>query len=294
MSKIIAIVGPTGVGKTKLSISLAKELNGEIINADSTQVYKDLNIGTAKVTEEEKEGIPHHLFSFVDPNDSYTVFDYQKDGRRAIKELMDKGKTPIIVGGSGLYLKALLYNYEFQEEKVSTSYETFSDEALYNKLKEIDPETEISKNNRQRIERALNFYNENGFPISMKSGKDELLYNVVFVGLKADRDLLYERIKRKTEVMFENGLLKEVKALYDNNVRSHIIYSAIGYKELYEYFDHKCTLEEAISKIKANSTYYAKRQFTWFNNQMNVTWFDVDFNNFDETIKEVINYLNSL
>lgn len=293
MPKIIAIVGPTGVGKTKLSISLAKYLNGEIINADSTQVYTDLNIGTAKVTEEEKEDVPHHLFSFINPNDSYTVYDYQKDGRKVIKDLIDKNKTPIIVGGSGLYLKALLYDYEFLKEEGKSSYEVYTDEELYNKLKELDPDTDISKNNRRRIERALDFYNENGFPISMKSGKDKLLYDVVFIGLKAPREELYDRIRRKTEVMFENGLLQEVKALYDNNVKGPIVYSAIGYKELYEYFDHKCSLEEAISKIKANSTYYAKRQFTWFNNQMNVTWFDVDFKAFNKTINEVINYLNS-
>ncbi len=293
MSKIIAIVGPTGVGKTKLSIYLAKKLNGEIINADSTQVYQDLNIGTAKVTEEEKEGIPHHLFSFVDPNNSYTVYDYQKDGRRVIEEILAKNKTPIIVGGSGLYLKALLYDYEFLEEETNESYETYTDLELYNKLKELDPETDIAKNNRRRIERALKFYNENGFPISMKSGKDKLLYDVSFIGLRAPREKLYKRIERKTELMFEEGLLKEVKALYDNNVKGPIVYSAIGYKELYEYFDHKCTLEEAIAKIKANSTYYAKRQFTWFNNQMDVTWFDVDFDNFNKTLKEVEDYLNS-
>jgi len=293
MPKIIAIVGPTGVGKTKLSIFLAQKLNGEIINADSTQVYQDLNIGTAKVTLEEQEGIPHHLFSFIDPNDAYTVYDYQKDGRKIIKEILAKNKTPIIVGGSGLYLKALLYDYEFLEEHHQETYETYSDLELYNKLKAIDPETDVAKNNRRRIERALDFYNENGFPISMKNGKDKLLYDVTFIGLKAPRDVLYERIKSKTEVMFENGLLQEVKNLYDNNVKGPIVYSAIGYKELYAYFNHECSLEEAISKIKANSTAYAKRQFTWFNNQIPVTWFDASFNNFNKTEEQVLNYLNS-
>ncbi|HOP65862.1 MAG TPA: tRNA (adenosine(37)-N6)-dimethylallyltransferase MiaA [Bacilli bacterium] len=293
MPKIIVIVGPTGVGKTKLSISLAKKYNGEIINADSTQVYKDLNIGTAKVTEEEKEGVVHHLLSFVNPNDAYTVYDYQKDGRKAIDDILALNKTVIIVGGSGLYIKALLYDYEFKDESKQISYEMYTDEELYNKLKEIDPETSVAKNNRRRIERALNFYKENGFPISMKDGKNKLLYEATFIGLTADRDKLYERIKRKTEIMFENGLLEEVKNLYDNKIKGPIVYSAIGYKELYNYFDHKCSLEEAISEIKSNSTSYAKRQFTWFNNQMNVTWFQVDFNNFDKTIKEVENYLNS-
>lgn len=285
--KIIVIVGPTGVGKTKLSIELAKKLDGEIINADSTQVYKDLNIGTAKVTEEEKENIPHHLFSFVDPNDAYTVFDYQRDGRKTIDDILSRNKTVIIVGGSGLYLKALLYDYQFNIENNSISYELYTLDDLYKKLKDIDPETDIARNNRQRIERALTFYNENGFPISMKEGKDQLLYDACIIGLKADRTKLYERIRKKTEMMFEAGLLQEVQNLYKQKINGQIVHTAIGYKELYDYFDHKISLEEAIIRIKENSTYYAKRQFTWFNNQMDVQWFDVDFDNFNQTIKDV-------
>ena len=291
MKKIIVIVGPTGVGKTKLSIELAKRFDGEIINADSTQVYKDLNIGTAKVTEDEMEGIPHHLLSFIEPNDLYTVFDYQRDGRVVIDEILNREKTVIIVGGSGLYLKALLYDYKFNEEDNKISYELYTLEDLYNKLKEVDPDTDIAKNNRQRIERALTFYNENGFPITMKDGKDKLIYDVDIIGLRTDREKLYERIRRKTEIMFEAGLLQEVKNLYKNKVNGQIVHTAIGYKELYDYFDGNITLEEAIMNIKSNSTYYAKRQFTWFNNQMDVKWFDVDFNDFDKTINEVEDYL---
>lgn len=291
MKKIIVIVGPTGVGKTKLSIELAKKFDGEIINADSTQVYKDLNIGTAKVTEDEMEDIPHHLLSFIDPNDLYTVFDYQRDGRVVIDEILNREKTVIIVGGSGLYLKALLYDYKFNEEDNKISYEMYTLDDLYNKLKEIDPDTDIPKNNRQRIERALTFYNENGFPITMKDGKDKLIYDVDMIGLRTDRDKLYERIRRKTEIMFEAGLLQEVKNLYKNKVNGQIVHTAIGYKELYDYFDGNITLEEAIMNIKSTSTYYAKRQFTWFNNQMDVKWFDVDFNDFDKTINEVEDYL---
>ena len=291
MKKIIVIVGPTGVGKTKLSIELAKKLDGEIINADSTQVYKGLNIGTAKVTEDEMEDIPHHLLSFIEPNDLYTVFDYQRDGRVVIDEILNREKTVIIVGGSGLYLKALLYDYKFYEEDNKISYEMYTLEDLYNKLKEVDPDTDIAKNNRQRIERALTFYNENGFPITMKDGKDKLIYDVDIIGLRTDREKLYERIRRKTEIMFEAGLLQEVKNLYKNKVNGQIVHTAIGYKELYDYFDGNISLEEAIMNIKSNSTYYAKRQFTWFNNQMDVKWFDVDFNDFDKTINEVEDYL---
>lgn len=293
MKKIIVIVGPTGVGKTKLSIKLAKEYNGEVVNADSTQVYQYLNIGTAKVIEEEKEGVIHHLFSFVDPNNAYTIYDYQKDGRKVLAEIQSRNKTPIVVGGSGLYIKALLYNYEFSEETSKISYEIYKTEELYNKLKEIDPDTDISKNNRQRIERALTFYNETGYPISMKKGKDDLLYKALFIGLTADRKVLYERIKKNTEKMFENGLLQEVKSLYEKKINGGIMRSAIGYKELYEYFKGNVSLEEAIINIKANSTSYAKRQYTWYNNQLDVKWFEVDFNNFDQTVKKVIDYLNS-
>ena len=292
MKKIIVIVGPTGVGKTKLSIELAKKYNGEIINADSTQVYKYLDIGTAKVTDEEKEGIQHHLLSFVEPKELYTVFDYQKDGRKTIEDILNKNKTVIVVGGSGLYLKALLYDYNFNEEKEKISYELYTIEDLYKRLKEIDPDTDIPKNNRQRIERALTFYNENGFPISMKDGKDNLLYDCIIVGLTADREKLYERIRRKTEIMFENGLLQEVKKLYDSGVDGQILHTAIGYRELYNYFDKKTNLEDSIKEIKSMSTYYAKRQFTWFNNQMEVKWFNVDFNNFEKTINEVEEYIN--
>jgi len=291
MKKIIVIVGPTGVGKTKLSVELAKKFDGEIINADSTQVYKELNIGTAKITEEEKENIPHHLFDFINPNELYTVFDYQRDGRKAIEDIMARNKTVIIVGGSGLYLKALLYDYKFNEESNNISYEMYTLDDLYNKLKEIDPETDIARNNRQRIERALTFYNENGFPITMKDGKDKLIYDAYIIGLRTDREKLYERIRRKTEIMFECGLLQEAKQLYEKGINGQIVHTAIGYKELYNYFDGNISLEEAIANIKSNSTYYAKRQFTWFNNQMDVKWFDVDFNDFDKTINEVEDYL---
>ncbi len=272
---------------------MAKELSAEIINADSTQVYKDLNIGTAKITEEEKEGIPHHLLSFVSPNDSYTVYDYQRDGRKVIDDIVSRGKTPIIVGGSGLYIKALLYDYRFNKETGKTSYEQYTLEELYKMLKEVDPETDIPKNNRRRVERALTYYNENGFPMSKNDGENTLLYDCIFIGLTCDRELLYKRIRRKTEIMFENGLLKEVKELYDRNVNGPIMNSAIGYKELYEYYRGNISLEDAIKEIKDNSTHYAKRQYTWFNNKMNVNWFNVDFDNFDNTVKQVIEHIKN-
>lgn len=292
MSNIICIVGPTGVGKTKLSIELAKKLNGEIINADSTQVYKGMDIATAKVKEEEKEGIPHHLFDIKEIDENYTVFDYQKDCRAKIKEIQDKNKIPIIVGGTGLYIKAALYDYKFQEENKIFDYSNYTNEELYNKLITIDPKTEIHKNNRKRIERALNYYQNNNDVLSSKEKTDKLLYDVLFIGLTCDRGILYDRINKRVDIMLQNGLLEEAKKIYDTNIRSKAVLTPIGYKELFNFFDGNSTLEESIELIKQRSRKYAKRQYTWNNHQINVNWFDVDFNNFDNTINEILNFLN--
>lgn len=292
MQKIICIVGPTGVGKTKLSIELAKKLNGEIINADSTQVYKGMDIATAKVTEEEKEGITHHLFDIKDIEENYTVFDYQKDCRLKIKEIQDKCKIPILVGGTGLYIKAALYDYKFEEENTLNEYSEYNDEELYNKLLSIDPNTEIHINNRKRVVRALNYYDNTNTTLSSKEKTDKLLYDVIFIGLTTDRDILYDRINKRVDIMLENGLLEEAKNIYDTNIRSKAVLTPIGYKELFEYFDNKCTLEESIELIKQRSRKYAKRQYTWNNHQIPVNWFNVDFNNFDNTVKDVIDFIN--
>ena len=292
MTKVICIVGPTGVGKTKLSIELAKKLNGEIINADSTQVYKDMDIATAKVTEEEKEGIFHHLFDIKNIEENYTVFDYQKDCRLKIKEIQDKGKTPILVGGTGLYIKAVLYDYKFEEENTLNEYAEYTDEELYNKLLSIDPNTEIHMNNRKRVVRALNYFDNTNTALSSKEKTNRLLYDVIFIGLTTDREILYDRINKRVDIMLENGLLEEAKKIYDTNIRSKAVLTPIGYKELFEYFDNKCTLEESLELIKQRSRKYAKRQYTWNNHQIPVNWFDVDFNNFDNTVKEVIDFIN--
>lgn len=292
MSKIICIVGPTGVGKTKLSIELAKKLNGEIINADSTQVYKGMDIATAKVKEEEKEGIPHHLFDIKEIDEDYTVFDYQKDCRAKIKEIQDKNKTPIIVGGTGLYIKAALYDYKFEEENKVFDYSNYTNEELYNKLINIDPKTEIHKNNRKRIERTLNYYQNNNDILSNKEKTDKLLYDVLFIGLTCDRDVLYDRINKRVDIMLQNGLLEEAKKIYDTNIRSKAVLTPIGYKELFSYFDRNSTLEESIELIKQRSRKYAKRQYTWNKHQINVNWFNVDFNDFNNTVNEILNFLN--
>ena len=292
MTKVICIVGPTGVGKTKLSIELAKKLNGEIINADSTQVYKGLDIATAKVTEEEKEGIIHHLFDIKNIEEDYTVFDYQKDCRLKIKEIEEKSKTPILVGGTGLYIKAALYDYKFEDENILNEYNEYTNEELYNKLLSIDPMSKIHMNNRKRIVRALNYYENTNTTLSSKEKTDKLLYDVLFIGLTTDRETLYDRINKRVDIMLENGLLEEAKKIYDSNIRSKAVLTPIGYKELFEYFDGKSTLEESLELIKQRSRKYAKRQYTWNNHQIPVNWFDVDFNNFDNTIKDVIDFIN--
>ncbi len=290
---VICIVGPTGVGKTRLSIELAKKINGEIINADSTQVYRGMNIATAKVTEKEKENIPHYLFDIKDIDENYTVYDYQKDCRSKIKEIEEKGNVPILVGGTGLYVKAALYDYKFEEENsINDEYNNYTNEDLYNKLLSIDSHTDIHKNNRKRVIRALNYYKINNKPISNKEKTNKLLYNVVFIGLTTDRKTLYDRINNRVDIMINNGLIDEAKEIYNTNIRSKAVLTPIGYKELFEYFDGNCTLDESIELIKQRSRKYAKRQYTWNNNQLKVNWFNVDFDVFNNTVNEVLNFLN--
>ena len=280
---ILAIVGPTGVGKTKLSVALAKKFNAIIINADAMQVYKDLNIGTAKVTEEEKDGIDHYLFDIKEVTEEYTVYDYQKDSRKLIEQFKDR--NIIFVGGTGLYLKSALYDYRFYDEiDNKRDYSNYSNEELYKMVLEKDPNSLIHPNNRVRMERFLD-------KINIDKIEPIPLYKHMIIGLTTDRDILYDRINKRVDVMVENGLLDEVKSFYDKKIYSKPLMGGIGYKELYEFFDNKVSLEEALDKIKQNSRKYAKRQYTFFNNQLDVKWFDVDFNNFNNTINEVIDYV---
>jgi len=289
--KVIVIAGPTAVGKTKLSIELAKELNGEIINADSTQVFKHLDIATAKVTDIEKEGIPHHLIDIKELDEDYTVYDFQLDVRLKIEEISKKGKTPILVGGTGLYIKAALYDYKFEEESIDADYSNYTNHELYQMLLSVDPNTEIHINNRKRVERALNYYKIHNKPMSEKEKTETLLYDTIFIGLTCDRETLYERINKRVDVMINNGLLEEAKKIYNLNILSKAVLTPIGYKELFSYFNNEITYEEAIDLIKQRSRHYAKRQYTWFNNQMDIKWFNTNFHDFNVTIKEVIDYI---
>lgn len=288
--KIITIVGPTGVGKTKLSIALAKYYNAEIINGDSMQVYKKLDIGSAKPTENEKENIVHHLFDIADLNTNYTVFDYQLACRNKIAEIKKKGKNVIIAGGTGLYIKAALYDYTFIENTSYNSYDDLSNEKLLEKIKSYKIVNPPHLHNRQRLVRLLNKL-ENEEPIT--NNKDKLLYDTIFIGIKAPREVLYERINNRVDEMFKSGLLDEVTNLESFYETSKTLNTGIGYKEFVDYFNKTKTLEEVKDDIKKNSRRYAKRQFTFFNHQMPVVWFDVDFNNFSNTINKVIEYINN-
>ena len=287
---IVVITGPTGVGKTKLSIELAKKLNAEIINGDSMQVYKELNIGTAKITEEEKEGIPHHLFDIVDVTDNYTVFDYQRDCRNIIEKLQKNNKNIIIIGGTGLYIKAALFDYKFDLEEDKKDYSTYTLDELIHKIKRINPNIDIDFSNRRRVERTLEKIENNS---TFTYDGDNIIYPATIIGLSTNRDNLYNIINNRVDKMINNGLIEEVKSLYDRKIYSKAIKNGIGYKELYKYFDREINLDEAIDLIKKNSRKYAKRQNTFLKNKLNVKWFNVDYACFSNTITEVYNYIIS-
>ena len=290
MKDIIVIVGPTGVGKTKMSIELAKKLDAEIINGDSVAIYKDLNIGSAKPTVEERENIPHHLIDIKEVTDDYSVYDYQIDCRKAIEDITNRGKRVIIVGGTGLYIKAALYDYNFTKGTTNKEYKDLTNEEILDKISKFDLylSSTLEVNNRQRLVRVLNkLENKEVFT----NNKDKLLYPVKVIGLTTDRDYLYERINKRVDIMINNGLLDEINNLKDKYKSSRILNSGIGYKEFYDYLFNSKDLDSVIESIKQDSRRFAKRQFTFFNHQFDTKWIEVDFNNFNNTIEEVLNYI---
>lgn len=300
---VLCIVGPTAVGKTKMSIELAKQLNGEIISGDSMQIYRGMDIGTAKATMDERQGIPHHLIDEKNPDEPYSVAAFQQTVRAKMEEIKSRGKLPIIVGGTGLYIKSVLYDYEFAGESESkeideAKYGHLSNEELHAKLAAVDEAgaKDIHPNNRKRVIRALEIYETSGVKKSEMIEKQEhkMIYDACLIGLTDDRTVLYDRINKRVDTMYETGLVEEVKALFDQGIpaESQSI-RAIGYKELYDYFKGLISLEESKELIKRNSRRYAKRQYTWFNNQMDVTWFKVDVQHFDKTVKEVLTYVQN-
>lgn len=288
---ITVIVGPTGVGKTKLSISLAKHFDAEIINADAVSIYSEPNIAAAKVTVEEMCGVKHHLLGTKSLKDKNTIYEFQKEGREVLDKLISENKNVIIVGGSGLYLKALLYDYKLSAEEITKNlYEEYTNYELKTMVDNIYSDNGIHMNNRKRLLRFLNHYNSTGQFIKNDEDKNKKVYDFKIIGLTTDREKLFEIINSRVDKMLESGLINEVKELFDKKMPK--IDQIIGYKELIPYFENKISLETGIEEIKRNTRKFSKRQYTWFNNQMpDIKWFDVNFENFNDTIKEVIEYL---
>lgn len=291
MSKIIVVAGPTASGKTTLSIHLAKKYNAEVINADAQQVYKDVNIGTAKITKEEMENVKHHLLDFIPLDKNYSVKEYQEDGRNVLNNLINKNKNIVIVGGTGLYIKALLYDYKFSKETSSLDFSNLTNEELKKEIDKIYENNNIHINNRKRLERFLSHYKTTGNIIKNTLEKDKPLYDFTLIYLNPDREELYKKINARVDKMINEGLLNETENLKEYSKLNSII----GYKELLEYLNGNVSLEEAIENIKSDTRKYAKRQNTFFKNQFdNLNIFKVDYDNFNNTIKKVEDYLSSL
>ncbi len=285
--KVIVICGPTASGKTALSIELAKQLNTEIVSADSMQIYKDMNIGSAKPTLREMQGIKHYMLDFASPDERYSVADYKKQATICIEEIVKKGKIPIVVGGTGLYIDSLIYNIEYDEIEYDEKYRKELEEIaknkgldfLYDKAKEIDPEAikSISKNDKKRIIRILEIYKATGknkTEQEILSRKNEVPYDYKVFAINMDRQVLYDRINKRVDIMVEQGLIEEVKMISEKYKKYPTAMQALGYKEIKQYLDGNLTKEEAIEKIKQETRRYAKRQLTWFRKNKQTIWLD--------------------
>lgn len=289
--KVVAIVGPTAVGKTSLSVQIAKTFNGEIISGDSMQIYKGMDIGTAKISKDEQAGIAHYMLDIINPEADFSVADFQRMVRQHIESIHSYNKLPIIVGGTGLYIQAALYDYQFADNKRDDAFqkkleqEVVSEgvDRLYKRLQEVDPEQaeKIHPNNVRRVIRALEVYERTGITMTEHHANQSIRspYEPLLIGLEMDRELLYNRINSRVDQMMEQGLLKEVHALYKKGLENCQSMQAIGYKEFIPYFKGHITLEEAITTLKRNSRRYAKRQFTWFKNKMDVHWYRIGIEN---------------
>ncbi|MEG0283831.1 MAG: tRNA (adenosine(37)-N6)-dimethylallyltransferase MiaA [Erysipelotrichales bacterium] len=298
MDKVICIVGPTGIGKTSLSIALAKYLDGEIINGDLIQMFKEVDILSAKPSIEEQSGFKHHLLDFLCVEENYDVARFKKDASKLIEEINNKGKIPIIVGGSGLYIKSLLFDYKFDDVKqrasnINEKYESYTNEELFDYLKDVDEKTSsiLHPNNRKRVLRAIEIYETSGKAKSEHLDKQEhvLEYDALVIGLNNEREIIYDLINKRVDKMVNIGLVEEVESLYKKyNTFEYQPFQAIGYKEFRGYLEDDIELEIVLDKIKQNSRRYAKKQLTWFNNQMDVNWLISNIDDFDKTINDAI------
>lgn len=275
-SKIIAVVGPTASGKTAFAVNLAHQINGEIVSADSRLVYKGFDIGTAKPTLKEREGIPHYMIDIAEPETDYSAGLYLKDAEKIIKDILSRGKVPIVAGGTGLYLNSLLMNYDLP--KVEPDYDLREKlkktDNLYEILSSLDPQTalEIDPNDRKKLIRAIEIVKLTGKPLSKSRGRKEPEYDVEWLGLNYPREELYDRINRRVDLMIENGLVEETEKLLEEHGRINNILYTIGYQEMVSYLDGILTLDEAVDKLKQNTRRYAKRQLTWFRKNPDIKW----------------------
>ena len=290
---LIILTGPTAVGKTALSIGLAKAVNGEIISADSMQVYRKMNIGTAKIEPSEMQGVKHYLIDILDPGEEFNVVLFKKYALEAMKEIYSRGKIPIIVGGTGFYIQALLYDIDFEENDNDMSYreelqklaETYGNTYIHDMLVNVDPESaeKIHENNVKRVIRALEFYRKTGMKISEHNeteSQKESPYNFEYFVLNDDRSKLYDRIDRRIDIMLENGLENEVRQLVNEGYgRDLVSMQGLGYKEIIDYIQDRCSYDEAVYTLKRDTRHFAKRQITWFKREKYVTW--VNKNEFD-------------
>lgn len=294
--KVVVICGPTASGKTKLGIDIANVINGEIISCDSMQIYKKMDIGTAKPTKEEQSQAVHHLIDFVEPNERYSVADFKIDAEKKIKDIIQRGKTPILVGGTGLYINSLIYNINYKEDVFDEEYRKKLDnielEIIYKKALEIDPESmkKISANDRKRISRVLEIYHTTGKTKTEieKESRKEVMYDYKIFVLNMDREKLYERINKRVDLMIEAGLIEEVKSIINEYKDFPTAMQGLGYKEVVQYLNGDFSKEEMIEKIKQESRHYAKRQLTWFRSYKNAKWLDTyDKNNVDIILEEI-------
>lgn len=287
--KVVVICGPTASGKTALSIELAKKINGEIVSCDSMQIYKEMDIGTAKTTKEEMQGIKHYMLDIISPEERYSVADYKKEAKNAIREIIKKGKTPIVVGGTGLYVDSLIYeieypNIEFDEEyrkKLEIQVEKEGLENLYEQAKKIDPEAikKISQNDKKRIIRILEIYHATGYNKTeqeRKSREKEPEFDYKVYGLNMPREKLYKRIDLRVDIMIKQGLIEEVEKIYKKYSKFPTAMQGLGYKEVVEYLNNNLTKEEMIEKIKQETRRYAKRQMTWFRKNKQTIWLNTE------------------
>ncbi|WP_411844119.1 tRNA (adenosine(37)-N6)-dimethylallyltransferase MiaA [Salinicoccus sp. HZC-1] len=303
LKKLLILVGPTAIGKTALSIEIAKKFNLEIISGDSMQVYRGMDIGTGKITEEEKEGIRHHMIDVIEPEASFSVQEFQKHVTETIDEIHEDDRIPFIVGGTGHYIRALIHGYEFDEEddkekqELTETLEHLGTRILYDRLKKIDPKAagEIHPNNRQRVIRMLVKF-ELSDRISNRIGPgytDDVKYDTFIVGLTRERKNIHANIERRVDTMFENGLEDEARNLFENHSPSKTASAAIGYKEFLPYFEGSASLENVKEQIKQNTRQYAKRQLTFFRNQLPVEWYDLDKVQTDIILEDIYQFLHA-